>query len=78
MVTDSAKTAVMNRLANVCVAQFNLDPAKADKLIEMKAASSYQRGDYAAKQGWVTFPGEEKPDSQVAGQCAKLIVEANP
>ena len=78
MVSSGAKTAVNSRLANVCVAQFNLDAAKAEKLTEMKALTSYKQGDYASTQGWVTFPGDEKPDSQVASQCAKLILEANP
>jgi len=78
MVSDGSRSAIINRLADVCVAQFNLDPAKAEKLTEMKAASSYQRGGYAVTQGWVNFAGDEKPDSQVAAQCARLIVEANP
>ena len=78
MVSDGSRSAVMNRLADICVAQFNLDTDKEQKLVEMKAASSYQRGDYASTQGWVTFAGDTKPDSQVAAQCAKLIVEANP
>lgn len=78
MVSDGAKSAVVNRLANICVAQYNLDATKEQKLTELKALSSYQRGEYAGKQGWVTFAGDEKPDSQVAGQCAKLIMDANP
>lgn len=78
MVTSGAKTAVVNRLAAVCVAQFNLDATKDQKLTEMKALTSYKQGDYASTQGWVTLPGDTKPDGQVASQCAKLILEANP
>lgn len=74
MVTDGAKTAIVNRLADVCVAQFNLDPAKDQKLVEMKALSSYQRGDYAETQGWLTLPGDAEPNSQAASQCVKLLL----
>lgn len=78
MVSDGVKSAVTSRLANICVAQFNLDATKDQKLTELKALSSYQQGEYTGKQGWATFADDEKPNSQVAGQCAKLIVEANP
>lgn len=72
-----AKEAVITRLAPMCVAQFNLDPAKAQKLIALKALQSYERGDYAGKQGWATMPGETAPDSNVADSCANLLMKIN-
>lgn len=78
MVSDGSKSAILNRLADVCVAQSELDIDKGQKLVDLKAASSYQRGEFVATQGWATLPGDTKPNSQVASQCAKLIVEANP
>jgi hypothetical protein len=72
------RDAVVNRLATICVAQFNLDPAKAQKLTELKEASSYQRAEYVTTQGWATMPGEEKPDSKVADACAKQLILLNP
>ena len=78
MVSDGSRTAVLDRLAGVCVAEFNLDADKEQKLVEMKEVASYQRGDYVSTQGWVTLAGDAKPDTQVAAQCAKLIVAANP
>jgi hypothetical protein len=69
-----AKDAVVQRLAPMCVAQFNQDPGKDQKLTELKDTSTWQRGDYIEKQGWATMPGEEKPDSKVADGCAKLLV----
>ena len=70
-----AKELVVSRLAPICVAQFQKDPEKDQKLKELKEMSSYQRGDYVKKQGWATIPGEKEPDSKVADECAKRLVE---
>ena len=69
-----AEDAVVKRLAPICVIQFNQDPQKDQKLKELKETSSWQRGDYVTKQGWATMPGEEKPDSKVADECARLLM----
>lgn len=75
LATATAKTAVITRLAPICVAQFQQDPGKAQKLTAFKALSSYERSDYAGKQGWATMPGEAKPDSSVAAACANLLMK---
>ena len=75
MAVQSSKDAVMQRLAPICVYQFNQDPDKDQKLSELKDISSYQRDDYVMEQGWATIPGEEKPDSKVADACAKLLMQ---
>jgi hypothetical protein len=67
--------AVVQRLASICVAQFNQDPQKDQKLIELKDISSYQRDDYVRDQGWATMPDEEEPDRQVADACAKQLIQ---
>jgi hypothetical protein len=72
------REAVVNRLATICVAQFNLDPTKAQKLTELKETSSYERAKYVTTQGWATMPGEEQPESRVADACAKQIMLLNP
>lgn len=69
--------AVVQRLAPICVGQFNQDPGKALKLAELKKMSSYQRDDYVKEQGWATMPGEEQPNSKVADECAKLLILNN-
>jgi hypothetical protein len=69
-----AQAAVVQRLAPMCVGQFNQDPAKEQKLAELKETSTWQRRVYIEKQGWATMFGEEKPDSQVADACAKLLI----
>ncbi len=75
MAGEMADEAVIDRLAPICVTQFNQDPEKDKKLQELKEISSYQRGDYVEKQGWATMPGEKEPDSNVANECAKRLVE---
>jgi hypothetical protein len=72
-----AQAAVVERLAPMCVVQFNLDPGKAQKLTELQATSSYQRSEYVKTQGWATMPGEAKPDSRVADACAKQLMLSN-
>ena len=72
-----AQDAVVERLAPICVLQFNQDPDKAQKLIGFNEARTYQRDDYVKEQGWATMPGEDKPDRQVADACAKLLVQIN-
>lgn len=72
-----ADDAVVKRLAPMCVLQFNRDPGKDQKLKALKEAGSYQGGDYVEKQGWATMPGEEKPDSNVASECARLLLLLN-
>jgi len=69
-----ADNAVVNRLAPICVVQFNQDPGKAQKLTELKGTDSWQRDGYVEKQGWATMPGEAKTDRNVAEACAKLLL----
>ncbi len=68
--------AVAQRLSSICVGQFNQDPQKDQKLVELQDISSYQRDDYVKEQGWATMPGEANPDNKVADGCAKLIVQS--
>jgi hypothetical protein len=77
LAATSTKDAIITRLAPMCVAQFNLDTAKTQKLIALKALQSYERGDYAGKQGWATMPGEAAPDRSVADACATLLMKIN-
>ena len=77
MAETTAKEAIVQRLTPVCVAQFNQDLGKIQKLRELKAAKAYERDDYVKEQGWATMPGEEKPDNKVADECAKLLAQLN-
>lgn len=72
---ETAADAVAERLATICVAQFNRDSEKDQKLAEMKGKESWDRGRYIEKQSWAIMPGEDKPDSRVADACAKHFTE---
>lgn len=74
MAEASAQSAVVARLAPICVAQFNADPQRAAKLEELKALSSFQRSTFVKEQGWATMPGETAFDSRVASECMRQIM----
>ena len=70
-----ARTAVVDRLTPICVAQFNLDPEKDKKLGELKEISSWKQGQYVKDQGWATMPFEKEPDGGVADKCSSVLTE---
>jgi len=72
---EIAADAVANRLGTICVAQFNRDSEKDQKLKEMKGKESWDRSRYIEKQSWAIMPGDDKPDSRVADACAKQFAE---
>ena len=72
---ELAEEAVLDRLAPICVEQFNQDSEKDRKLEELKKEDSWERDEYVKKQGWATMPGEKEPDSKVADECANRLVE---
>ncbi len=71
---EMAEAAVLDRLVPICVAQFNQDPEKDQKLKELKEKSSWERDKYVNKQGWATMPFEKEPDREVAEKCAEQIL----
>ena len=72
---EIAADAVAARLGSICVAQFNRDAQKGEKLKEMKAKDVWDKGRYIEKQSWAIMPGEDKADSKVADACAKQLTE---
>jgi hypothetical protein len=73
MAETAAQGAVIERLAPICVTQFNADPERTVKLEEMKPLSPVQRATFVKTEGWATMPGETSPDNRVATECAKQI-----
>ena len=73
MAKEIAANAVAERLGSICVAQFNGDSEKGQKLKEMKEKDSWDKGRYVEKQSWAIMPGEDKPDSKVADACARQL-----
>jgi hypothetical protein len=75
MAKETAATAVAERLGTICLAQLNRDPAKSQKLVDMKSNDPWEMSRYIEKQSWAIMPGEEKPDSGVADACAKQLAK---
>ena len=73
MAETAAQGAIVDRLAPICVSQFNADPERAVKLEEMKPLSPVQRSNYITAAGWATMPGETAADNRVATECARQI-----
>jgi len=72
-----AQSAVVERLAPICVYQFNKDPQRAENLLTLKDKSSWEQEKYIKAQGWATMPSEETPDSMVAAKCSELITKGS-
>ena len=68
-----ARSAVAERLAPICLSQFNKDPQREENLLTLKEKSSWEQEKYIKNQGWATMPYEETPDSMVAAKCSELI-----
>ena len=72
---EMARNAVVERLVPMCVAQFNQDPERDNKLKILKEKNSWDRDKYVKAQGWATMPFEKEPDSRVADRCSELIMK---
>ena len=75
---EMAADAIIDRLVPIAIAQFMEDPNREEQLKELKKLDSYgmnNRSDYVAKQAWAIMPGEKKPDSRVADECAERLME---
>lgn len=70
-----ASDAVVDRLTPMSIAQFMEDPNRETRLKELKELDYWKRSEYVQKQGWATMPGEKEPDSTVAAECARRLVE---
>lgn len=70
---EFAATAVAERLGTICVAQFNRDAARSQRLSEMKDKDAWESARYIDKQTWAIMPGEEKPETGVSDACARQL-----
>lgn len=72
----TAQDAVVERLGAICVAQFNQDSQRGEKLAELQAeTSSHQRKLYVIEQEWATMPGETISDNEVSIECAERLMQ---
>jgi len=72
---EMAQNAVVERLAPICVEQFNQDPQKDKKFKEFKEIDYWKQDQYVKDQGWATMPFEKEPDSGIADRCSALIAK---
>jgi hypothetical protein len=73
MAKETAVSAVAERLGTICVAQFNRDKAKSQKVVEMKDKDTWAKGRYIDAQSWAIMPGDEKAETGVSDACAKQL-----
>lgn len=72
----ASDTAVVERLGMICVGQFNQDPQRDEKLVELKALNStYQRNTFVTEAGWATMPGDDAAERRVAEDCAQRLMQ---
>ena len=70
---------VVSSMVPVCLEMANSDPARAEKLETIRAASTYQRRDALMETGWATASGTDAPNRDIAQAClAALDVDALP
>src|SRR5215212_11935045 len=72
MATTSAQDATVLALTPLCVAKAEQQP---DQIVLLQKESSYRRGDFVDKAGWVANVNE-KYRSAVASACGTTLVEA--
>lgn len=74
---EMTATAMVERLAPICLIRFGEDPEKDQKFEELKKASSWQRRTYVEEQGWATVLGEKEPDHEVADECVNRLMKTS-
>ena len=73
MAATTAENAVVDRLAPICVEQYNQDLVKDQKFKNMMEMNAWERHGYVADHGWATMVGEKDPTDKVSRKCAELI-----
>ena len=71
--TAMARGHLVAAMVPVCVDMARSDPARADKLATIRAASNYQRRDALMAAGWATVPGTDAADRDIAQGCLAAL-----
>ncbi|SET97849.1 hypothetical protein [Paracoccus homiensis] len=64
---------VVASMVPVCLDMARSDPARADKLAAIRAASTYQRRDALMSSGWATMPEADGPNRDIAQACLAAL-----
>ncbi len=74
LIKRQSETAVVAAYAHVCVNQFNAGADPAGRLVALKGAEQYSRGDVLAKSGFATMAGDKEPLQGVPQACAEALL----
>ncbi|MFC4668944.1 hypothetical protein ACFO5X_10300 [Seohaeicola nanhaiensis] len=64
---------VVSAMVPVCLDMARSDPAQAEKLETIRAASTYKKRDAVMAAGWATVPGTDAPDRDIAQACLAAL-----
>jgi hypothetical protein len=73
---ERSTAAVVVALTPVCVANFLRQPDAPAKLAEFQKTESWKQRQVIEEGGWATPPGDQSPNSGLAGACAEALVKA--
>jgi hypothetical protein len=76
MSDGAAADAQAKLAAEICAAQFNLNPDAAIQLTAMTKLDNWDRADFIRKGGWANLPGIKDPVSGSADLCAQQLAAA--
>jgi alpha/beta superfamily hydrolase len=76
MAGKQSMAAVSAALLPYCVEKAGTDPASAETLATLKAATTYSRRSVVEKAGWATPLGSETPNTDLAQACQLKLAEA--
>ena len=73
-VDASGEAAVIARLVPICIAQFDADSEKDQKLVAFQElTNSSGRSTFVKDEGWAIMPGDAEADNKVALECGNQI-----
>jgi hypothetical protein len=75
MSAQRTSIALVEALTPYCVLKARTDPNSVSLLMELKAASTYERRVFVEKAGWATPLGAEEPMRELAQACYKVLTE---
>jgi alpha/beta superfamily hydrolase len=70
---DAADRAIVRVLAPICAEKFRQQADASSKMVELRKASTWERGTFVEKGGWATMPGSTTPSTGVARACAEIL-----
>lgn len=70
----SAKEAVIDVLAPMCVANYKSSSDAVEQLAALKSVDNWKHATFVEERGWATLPGAGSVNSAAASKCARLIL----